>query len=125
MHNQHAPFELTDLPSGCWFVGWPGYEDHVVNNQIKVQSLLKILFEEIKVERAQLGVTVNNSELETYSIDSSLWYLADDSRDHLSHHIASTFVVGGATFETESQARLFLEILQKRLLWARLGGKWS
>lgn len=125
MTHSHEPFEIENLPSGRWTVTWPGYEDHVVNNQIKVKNLLTILFEEVKVNQAQLGVTLNNGELETYCIDMSVWWRAGNVRDDVSRHIASTFVVGGATFDLESEARMFLEILEKRLSWARLGGKWK
>lgn len=117
-----GPFVITELPRG-WAVSWPGYERVLVNNPAKLQRVLKMLFEELNLSRAQLGVSLNNGELETYSIDSALWYTGDThARDYLTSHIVGHYVVEGVKFDAEDPARYFLDELQKRYIWMKLGG---
>jgi hypothetical protein len=49
-------FVLTDLPDNHWSVSWPGYEMVLVNNPSKAANLLTILFDDIGVVEAMLGV---------------------------------------------------------------------
>lgn len=123
--TEHGPFTLTELPQG-WSVSWPGYESSVVNSPVKVQRLLEILFGDLKLNQAQLGVLLNNGDFETYSIDSILWYSdSDNAKNFLINHIFSTYTVGAVKFNEEPKARQFLDILEQRYIWLKLGGAWS
>jgi hypothetical protein len=94
----------------------------VATTHKKVSSLLGILFNEMKLWQAHLFIKLNNGEFETYSIDCMAW--AQDKNEYLPYHLAS-YQIGGVRFEKEDQARQFLEKLEKRLMWQRLGGKWA
>lgn len=118
-----GPFTLNDLPHG-WSVAWPDYEHVVVNNPKKLTRLLEMLFDELKLDQAQLGILLNNGEFEIYHIDSMLWY-GRDSRDQLVEHVLGTFTIAGVKFDDESPARKFLAMMEKRYIWLKLGGAWA
>lgn len=120
--THYSPFQLTDVPNG-WVVSWPDYVTAVAKNERQIHNLLKILFDEIGVWQAHLGVMPDNGETETYSVDSMAWH-QEDSGKYLAEHIASRYVVSGVYFQAEHEdhARQFLEHLEKRYIWLKLGG---
>ena len=123
--TQSGPFVITELPRG-WAVSWPSFEQVFVNTPGKLRKVLEILFDDLKLSQAQLGVSLNNGDLETYYIDSVLWYTdSTDARDYLLSHIASTYVIEGVKFYDEAPARGFLAELEKRYIWMKLGGGWK
>lgn len=117
-------FVLTDLPDNSWSVCWPGYEYVVVDNPTKAANLLKILFEEIKVNEVMLAVHEYNKpdKFETMHINESAWFQdpTGAARYVMDHHI-----VVGCKFAREDQAREFKLIMERRLAWKRLGGAWK
>lgn len=117
-------FVLTDLPDNCWSVSWPGYEYVVVDNPTKAKNLLKILFDEVGVGEAMLGVHEYNKPdtFETAYINEAAWFQDPwgSARYLTDHHI-----VTGCKFAEESQARKFKLIMEQRLAWKRLGGVWK
>ncbi len=118
-------FVLKDLPDGDWSVTWPGYEMDVVNNPVKATNLLKILFDEVGVDEAQLGVHEYNKpdKFETMHINLAAWF---QDREALARHVVDCHVVVGCKFVKEEHARKFKLIMEKRLAWRRLSGKsWS
>lgn len=120
-----SPFELKDLPSGEWSVSWPGYEYHVVNTINKSHTLLKILFENIKVDRARLAILwqqeTDLNRARTLEIDVAAWW-GDDSA-------AAEFLAGNVVlavkFDRLDQAETFKTHMEQRLVWRRLGGAWQ
>jgi hypothetical protein len=120
-----SPFVLNDLPDNTWSVCWPGYEHHLVNNPVKSEHLLEILFNTIKVFEARLAVlqeTWSEDRSEILYISSSAWW-----QDHrgLSRFVGD-FIVKGVQFETLEQAEHFKTHMEQRLAWKRLGGsKWQ
>jgi len=121
---RRGPFEITDLdPAWGWTVTWPGFEMAVADSSRKVGNLLKILFDELGLERAHLYVVVRNGEFETFTIDRTGY--AQAQGDGLSDYVAGQYRVGGVRFRQEHQAQAFLEIMERRLVWRRLGGRWT
>lgn len=115
-------FVVRDLPDNSWSVSWPGYEEQVVTTPGKVANLLKILFDEINVEEAQLGVCERShpDKFETMYIKWIAWH---QNPDAAARHVASYHNVVGCRFPQEAQARQFKEIMEKRLAWRRLSGR--
>lgn len=117
-------FVLKDLPDNTWSVSWPGYEMHVVNNATKAANLLKILFDDIGVGEAMLGVQEYNKsdKFETMHISEAAWF---QDREGTARYVAELFVVVGCRFVEEDQARKFKLHMEQRLAWRRLGGAWK
>ena len=116
-----TPFILNDLPDNAWSVCWPGYEYNLVNNPAKAQKLLEILFDLIKVDEVQLSVRRegwSEDKYEIMHINISAWF--QDSGG-LCRHV-NDFIVSGIKFAHRNQAEQFKEHMDKRLMWARLGG---
>ena len=117
-------FVLKDLPDNTWSVSWPGYEMVVVNNPVKAANLLKILFDDVGVDEAMLGVHEYNKpdKFETMHLSWIAWHHNPDAwaRRVVNHH-----VVVGCKFVKEDDARKFKLIMEQRLAWKRLGGGWS
>lgn len=118
-------FVIGDLPDGTWSVSWPGYEYYVVNTVNKAHKLLKILFEDIKVDRAQMAILWHQetdlNRARTLEIDVAAWW-GDDSAaaDYLAGN-----VVLAVKFDQLEQAEAFKKNLEQRLSWRRLGGEWK
>lgn len=118
-------FVVRDLPDGTWSVSWPGYEYHMVSTVNKAHNLLKILFEDIKVDRARLAILWQNetdlNRARTLEIDAAAWW-GDDSAtaDYLAGN-----VVLAVKFDQLKQAESLKNNLEQRFLWRRLGGEWQ
>ena len=115
-------FVLKDLPDNTWSVSWPGYEYVVVDNPVKAQNLLKILFDEVKVTEVVLGCHEYNKpdNFETMYIDLGAW--CQDSQA-LAKYVVDCHVITGCKFDKEEDARKFKLIMDRRLAWRRLSGK--
>jgi hypothetical protein len=95
----------------------------VADSGRKVSTLLEILFDELKLDQAHLCVVLRNGEFDTFTIARAGY--AQASGDGLSDYVAGQYRVGGVRFRQEDQARAFLKIMERRLMWRRLGGQWS
>jgi hypothetical protein len=117
-------FVLKDLPDNCWSVTWPGYEYVVVDNPVKASNLLKILFDDIGVVEAMLGVHEYNKpdKFETMYINEAAWC---QDREGSARYLVGHHVVVGCKFAREDEARKFKLIMEQRLAWKRLGGAWE
>lgn len=115
-------FVLKDLPDNTWSVSWPGYEYEVVNNPVKAANLLKILFDEVRVEEVILGVHEYNKpdKFETMHLSWIAWHHHPDAA---ARRVVDHQVVVGCKFVKESEAREFKLIMERRLAWRRLSGK--
>ncbi len=122
-HNVER-FVLTDLPDNSWSVSWPGYEYVVVDNPSKAANLLKILFDEVGVDEAMLGVHEYNKpdKFETMHINWIAWH---QNPEAAARHVVGHHVVVGCKFAEETQARKFKLHMEQRLAWKRLGGAWK
>ena len=105
-----SPFKLIDLPSGEWAVSW---SDQLVTTRFRLmpsnKQTLEIIFKELRLHEARLGVLTNNRELETIRIDA-LDYYQIQSR---TVNYLACYIVAGAIFDTETQAQQFLQIVEK------------
>ena len=74
-------FVITDLPDNRWSVSWPGYEEVVVDNSAKAANLLKILFDEVGVDEAIMGLQQRNKseKFETLHISWIAWHQNPDA----------------------------------------------
>ena len=117
-------FVLTDLPDNHWSVSWPGYEMVVVNNANKAKNLLKILFDEVGVDEAMLGVHEYNKpdKFETMHIGQAAWFQDPDAT---AIYVSELHTVVACKFAKEDQARKFKLHMEQRLAWKRLGGTWK
>jgi hypothetical protein len=115
-------FVLTDLPDSTWSVSWPGFEMVVVNNSNKAKNLLKILFDEVGVGEAVLGVHECNKpdKFETMYINEAAWF---QDQEGTARYVAELHTVVACKFVEEDQARKFKLIMERRLAWRRLSGQ--
>jgi hypothetical protein len=95
----------------------------VADSGRKVSTLLEILFDELGLGHAHLCVLMVNGEFETFTIDRTAYARAQG--DGLGDYVAGHYRVGGVRFRQEDQAQAFLEIMERRLVWRRLGGRWT
>ena len=117
-------FVLNDLPDGSWSVCWPGYEYVVVDNPVKADNLLKILFNEVVVEEAELAVHEYNKPDRGDVLHIS-WIAWQCHPDACARRVVDHQIVVGCKFSTLEQAEKFKLIMEQRLAWKRLGGKWA
>ena len=117
-------FILNDLPNNTWSVCWPGYESVVVNNPVKAANLLKILFDEVGVDEAMLGIQQRNrpDQFETMHLSWISWH---HNPDAWARRVVDYHLVVGCKFVKEDEARKFKLIMEQRLAWKRLGGDWQ
>jgi len=117
-------FVLKDLPDNTWSVSWPGYEEVVVNNSVKARNLLKILFDEVEVSEAILGLQQRN-KLEKFETLHISWIAWHQNPDAAARYAVDYHIITGCKFANEDQAQKFKLIMEQRLAWKRLGGKWK
>jgi hypothetical protein len=96
----------------------------VVNNATKASNLLKILFEDIGVFDAMLGVHEYNKpdQFDTMYINEAAWF---QDREGTARYVSDHHVVVGCKFIKEDDARKFKLNMEQRLAWKRLGGTWK
>lgn len=115
-------FVLNDLPDNCWAVSWPGYEDVVVDTPGKALNLLKILFDDVGVTEAMIGVShKTRSNNETMYVSQLLW-LEERSRDYIARDLIR-YNVYGVKFRDQYEAEKFKLCMEQRLVWRRLSDR--
>lgn len=119
-------FVLKALMDNSYSVSWPGYEWVVCDNENKARNLLKILFEEVKVDEAVLAVQKTQIPREEEFIEYiPLRTYAQDPHG-AGKFLVHRYAVTGIKFPGREQAEQFKTIMEKRLAWCRLGGQsWS
>ena len=122
-------FKIDDLRDG-WAVTWPGFEVVFCNTEHKIKTLLGVLFDDMHVWEAHFGVVPWHTPqgrmcdprvIQNLSVSSTAW------RWHgcRAWHILRDRLVVGVWFGQPGQARQFVDLMQQRLMWHRLGGKWA
>lgn len=86
-------------------------DHHLVKRLIGRGNLLKSLFKGSKSYRVGLHLELNNKEVDTLWIDSSLSFTP------YSDYVEDMYVVTGVTFEFEQDTIKYYEFLEKRLMW--------
>jgi len=126
--NTH--FKILDLDSKCQTVIWPGFEVVFCNTEHKIKTLLGVLFDDMHVWEAHFGVVPwhtpqgsmsDPSVIQNWSLSSTAWFQNAD----VAEHILRDRLVVGVRFGQLGQARQFVDLMQQRLMWHRLGGKWA
>jgi hypothetical protein len=114
-------FVLNDLPDNTWSVCWPGYENVLVTTPGKAMNLLKILFDEVGVDEAMIGVKEPSyrGDIEIMHINEAAWF---QDREGCARHVVGHYLVFGCKFNNREQAEMFKLNLEKRLAWTRLSG---
>lgn len=105
-----SPFKLIDLPSGRWAVTWV---DQLNTNESRLMPkgdrVLDIIFTEMRLFEARLGILLNGGELDILTIDAGAFHQSiSRAVDFL-----SLYIVAGSIFDTETQAQQFLQIAEK------------
>jgi len=98
---------ILQVDSGQWAVYWT--RDNFVRDNQTRGGLLYIVFDEMKLDRVKFGCLLNNNESEWLEVDSIVYW--QDPTD--SFNVLSQYVLAGVLFDTEHQARTFVEILNK------------
>jgi hypothetical protein len=121
-----SPFKLIDLPQG-YSVSWPGYEHVFCDNSLpKWRSLLGVLFDDLGLFEVCLAMTEwyepgTNARL--YYLKSTAFHITRP--DWLLNLIPAGLITVGVKFDELSQAEKFIELMEQRLAWKRLGGSWA
>lgn len=118
-------FKIDDLQDG-WAVTWPGFEPVFCNTEDKIKNLLAVLFDDIGLWTAQLGVQPWHSvpdpvKAKTQYLSSREWHQNPD----VVRYMMQDLMVVGVRFDLKQQARQFVDCMQQRLMWKRLGGTWG
>ena len=106
-----SPFVINKTRN-YYTVTWPGF--HNIHGNPTCYNLLKILFEQIKVDEAM--VLVNGDR--TFTISSEIWYIGHG--EQYSEWLMSRHSILGAVFKEEKQANMLQEELEKRYMWKLL-----
>lgn len=119
-------FKIDDLQDG-WAVTWPGFEQRFCNTEHKIKTLLAVLFDDIGLWEAQLGVQPWHSVLDpakakTEYLSRLIWHR---NPEDVVRYLMQDLMVVGVRFDLKQQARQFVDCMQQRLMWERLGGTWS
>jgi len=122
----NTPFKIRDLPDNSWSVSWPGYEYVLVNNIVKAQNLLEILFDKLKINEVELALRRegwSEDKTEIMHVNVSAWW---QDKVGLAKYLTD-FIVVGIKFRDLAKAEQFKDIMDKRLMWSRLSGgkKWK
>ena len=121
-----SPFKLMDLPRG-YSVSWPGYEHVFCDNSLpKWRSLLGVLFNDLDLFEVCLAMT----DWHEPGTNAKLLYLKSTAyhttrSDLLLNLIPTHLITVGVKFDELSQAEKFIELMEQRLVWKRLGGFWA
>ena len=108
-----SPFKLIDLPDSTWAVSW---SEQLTSDKFRLmpggEQVLNIMFKEMRLCKANLGVLLRGGELETLTIDAETYY---QQRTRTADFV-SLYIVAGAVFDTESLARRFQTIAEQQYL---------
>ena len=106
-----SPFEINIAKQG-YAVTWPSF--HNIYGNPACYNLLKILFDQIKVNEAMLLLNDNNM----VTINSIIWY--SNQGEQYSEWLMSQYNVTGAVFKKKSEAEELQTELEKRFMWKLL-----
>lgn len=106
-----SPFKLNTLKQG-YTVTWPTFEN--IQGNSTCFNLLKLLFEQIKVDEAML--ILNKDQMVT--IQGSIWYSGHGEK--YSEWLMSQYNVTGVAFKKINQAEELRDELEKRYMWKLL-----
>jgi hypothetical protein len=106
-----SPFAI-EKAKNHYLVTWPKFRD--IHGNPSCYNLLKILFEQIKLDEAML--LLNGQHMVTVS--SEIWYLGRG--EDYSEWLMSQHSITGAIFNQEYQASMLQEELEKRYMWRLL-----
>lgn len=103
-----SPFVIEQTKKH-YTVTWPGF--HNINGNPACYNLLKILFDQIKVDSSMLILNGQNM----VTINNIIWYQGEGER--YSEWLMSQYSITGAVFKEERQAIMLQEELEKRYMW--------
>jgi hypothetical protein len=111
-----SPFKIIDLPNSTWAVSWSEQLTQITTTPVRLmptgKQVLDIVFKEMKLFEARLGILLNNKELETLRVDADAYY----QNPHRLSATMSMYVVAGVVFDTEIQSQKFLQIVEKQYI---------
>ncbi len=111
------PFVLIDLPNNDWAVSWPT-TDEKFTDRVRF-NLLECIFKEVKCSEVGLGVAIDERE------ETSIMWIKDhvwcsQLTEEYSQYLYRNYNIRGTVFHSESEAKQFKDILEKRYAWQLL-----
>ena len=107
----NSPFIISNEFRNKHIVSWPTMEDiRCTDTKIK---LLKILFDDIKVDAAGLVIKYDIDEVDILWVNATGYYSQPVYDDYLLDH----YTVVGVAFVELTKAENFKEYLDKKLVW--------
>ena len=98
------------MPDGTWAVAWNA--SLFRNRVISGQQTMDIIFGDLRLREAKLGILLKGGDMDTLRIDSeAYWQHGSRAQD-----MVSMYVVAGAVFDTEPLARRFQTIAEQQYL---------
>lgn len=104
-----SPFVIEKVRSE-YKVTWPAFHD--IHGNDSCYNLLKVLFDDIKVDNAKVFLTSMDNLM---IISADIWY--SKSAHQYSEWLMSQYSIIAVLFEEEKQAKKLKEILEKRYMW--------
>lgn len=108
----NSPFVIEKVKNE-YKVTWPAFHD--IHGNDRCYNLLKILFDDIKVDSAKVFLTSMDNLM---IISADIWY--SKSAHQYSEWLMSQYSIIGVLFDTEGQAEKLKEILEKKYMWRLL-----
>jgi prepilin-type processing-associated H-X9-DG protein len=85
-------------------------------------KLLHVIFLEAKAWKAGLMIQLHGSQCDILWVDGSVIY--QDVNSQYSDYLQDMYKIRGVVFTEEQHADTFYDILDKKLMWRTLGGKY-
>lgn len=104
-----SPFVIEKVRNS-YRVTWPAFHD--IHGNPACYNLLKILFQDIKVDTARVFLTSMDNLM---NINSSVWY--DKSAEQYCEWLMAQYSIVGVLFDDQVQAKRLQEELEKRYMW--------
>lgn len=105
----NSPFVIEKVRNE-YKLTWPSFHD--IHGNPACYNLLKILFDDIKVNYAKVFLTSMDNLM---TISADIWY--SKSAHQYSEWLMSQYSIIGVLFDDENQAQKLQEILEKRYMW--------
>ena len=113
----NSPFQLHDLMNNDWAVSWPSFDEKFTERMRF--NLLECIFREVKCDEVGLGVAMDERDITSIMwIKNHVWY--SQLTEEYSQYLYRNYNICGTVFHSESDARQFKDILEKRYAWQLL-----
>ena len=109
----------SDAGKSMYTVYWPPTNRMV--QFIKKIDLFEVMFKTVNSDYAGLILKLDNGEWDVMWVKSDIWF---DKRNY-TEYIRDMYDIVGLAFDTESEAELCTEAMNKKLEWSILDGSYN